>query len=66
MNFITFIDVQQSSQTNFKAFPSQILSASPPPNLSHLETITFSKSASQYLFCKEVHCVLFLDSACNI
>ena len=24
-----------------------------------LETIRFSKSVSQYLFCKEVHCVLF-------
>ena len=38
----------------------------PPPNLSHLETISFSKSMSQYLFCKEVHCVLlFLDSTCK-
>ena len=33
-----------------------------PPNLSHLETVRFSKSVSQCLFCKEVHCVLFLDS----
>ena len=31
------------------------------PNLSPLETISFSKSVSQHLFCKEVHCVLFLD-----
>ena len=31
----------------------------PPPKLSPLETISFSKSVSQYLFCKEVHCVLF-------
>ena len=37
----------------------------PPPNLPHLETISFSKSVSQYLFCKEVHCVLFLDSRCK-
>ena len=29
MNFITFIGVQQSSQSNFTAFPSQTLSASP-------------------------------------
>ena len=29
------------------------------PNLSPLETISFSKCVSQYLFCKEVHCVLF-------
>ena len=36
----------------------------PTPNLSHLETISFSKSVSQYLFCK-VHCVLFLDSTCK-
>ena len=35
------------------------------PNLSHLETISFSKSVSQYLFCKEIHPVLFLDSACD-
>ena len=27
----------------------------PPPKLSPLETIRFSKSVSQYLFCKEVH-----------
>ena len=27
--------------------------------LSHLETINFSKSEGQYLFYKEVHCVLF-------
>ena len=31
---------------------------SPPPNLSHLETVSFSKSVSQYLFCK-VHRVFF-------
>ena len=30
-----------------------------PPRLSPLETISFSKYVSQYLFCKEVHCVLF-------
>ena len=30
-----------------------------PPNLSPLETMSFSKSMSQYLFCKEVHSVLF-------
>ena len=32
---------------------------SPTPNLSHLETVSFSKSVSQYLLCKEVHCALF-------
>ena len=32
---------------------------SPPPKLSPLETISFSKSVRQYLFCKEVHSVLF-------
>ena len=37
----------------------------PPLNLSHLETVSFSESLSQYLFCKEVHCVFFLDSTCN-
>ena len=31
MNFVTFIVVQQSSQQNFIAFPSQTLSASPTP-----------------------------------
>ena len=31
----------------------------PPPNLSPLKTISFSVSASQYLFCKEAHCVFF-------
>ena len=31
----------------------------PPPKLSPLETISFSKSVSQYLFCKEVQSVLF-------
>ena len=30
----------------------------PPPTLSPLETISFSKSVSQYLFCK-VHSVIF-------
>ena len=34
----------------------------PPPKLSPLETMGFSKSVSQYLFCKEVHSVLFSDS----
>ena len=33
-----------------------------PPNLSPLETTNFSKSVSRYLFCKEVHCVLFSDA----
>ena len=37
----------------------------PTPNLSPLETISFSKSVSQYLFCKEVHCVLSSDSTCQ-
>ena len=32
-----------------------------PSNLSLLETISFSKSVSQYLFYKEVHCVLSSD-----
>jgi len=36
-----------------------------PLNLSHLETISFSKYVSQYLFCREVHCVLFSDSTCQ-
>ena len=36
-----------------------------PPNLSHLETKSFSLNMSQYLFCKEVHCILFLDSICQ-
>ena len=31
-----------------------------PLNLSYLETTSFSKSVSHYLFCKEVHCILFL------
>ena len=57
MNFITFTGVQQSSQPNFTACPSQTLSISPHlPSLSHLETMSFSKSVRQYLFCKEVHC----------
>ena len=37
----------------------------PPPKLSPLETVSFSKSVSQYLFCKEVHSVLFSDSTCQ-
>ena len=37
----------------------------PPSNLTSLETLSCSKSVSQYLFCKEVCCVLFLDSACK-
>ena len=32
------------------------------PKLSPLETIGFSMSGSQDLFCKDVHCVLFSDS----
>ena len=59
MNFIVFMVVQRWSQLSFIAFPSQTPSPSPSPNLSHLETISFSISVSQYLFCKEVHCVLF-------
>ena len=31
----------------------------PPPKLSPPETVSFSMSVSQHLFCKEVHCVLF-------
>ena len=31
----------------------------PPPKLSPLETISFSKSVSQHLFCKEGQSVLF-------
>ena len=37
---------------------------SPPTELSPLETISFSKSVSQYLFCK-VQPVLFSDSICQ-
>ena len=37
----------------------------PTPNLSPLETISFPKSVSQYPFCKEVHCVLFLGYTCD-
>ena len=37
----------------------------PPPELSPLETISFSKSVSQHLFCKEVQSVLFSDSTCQ-
>ena len=36
-----------------------------PSNLSHLETVSFPKSMSQYLFCKEVNYVLFSDSTCK-
>ena len=36
-----------------------------PPKLSPLGTISFSKSVSQYLFCKEVQSVLFSDSTCQ-
>ena len=36
--------------------------STPPPNLSPLVTISFSKSVNQYLFCKEVRCIPFLDS----
>ena len=57
MYFITFIVVQQSSQPNFIAFPSQTPSSS--PNLCHLETIGCLRSVSQYLLCKEVHCLFF-------
>ena len=32
-----------------------------PPKLCPLESILFSKSVSHYLFCKEVHCILFSD-----
>ena len=59
----TFIVVQRSSQPNFISFPSQTPSPClPPPNLSPLETVIFSKSVSHYLFCKQVHCIFFLDS----
>ena len=34
----------------------------PPPKLTPLETLSFSKTVSQYLVCKEVHSVLFSDS----
>ena len=34
----------------------------PRPELSPLGTVSSSKSVSQYLFCKEVHCVFFSDS----
>ena len=30
------------------------------------ENISFSKFVSQYLFCKEVYCVLFLESTCKV
>ena len=31
----------------------------PPPKLSPLKTVSFSKSVSQYMFCKEIHSVIF-------
>ena len=37
----------------------------PTPKLFPLETISFSKSVRRYLFCKEVHWVLFSDSTCQ-
>ena len=37
----------------------------PTPELSPPETIGFSISVSQHLFCKEVHWVLFSDSTCQ-
>ena len=66
MNFITFIDVQP----NFIATKFYSISIPNPqhpltPNLSHLESLSFSKSVSQYFFCNEVHCVLCLDSTCK-
>ena len=64
MNFIIFIVVHPSSQPNFTIFLPQTPSSSllALPNLSPLVTISFSKSANQFLFCQEVHCTLFLDS----
>ena len=59
-DFFTFIVVQQSSQPNFIAFPSSTPSASPPtPNCLISFPKSVSQSVSQYLFCKEIHCVLF-------
>ena len=43
MNFIIFIVAQQSSQPNFRAFPSQTLSASPPPQPVSLGNHKFFK-----------------------
>uniref|UniRef100_A0A8D1WIU0 Uncharacterized protein n=1 Tax=Sus scrofa TaxID=9823 RepID=A0A8D1WIU0_PIG len=37
----------------------------PPCKLSPPETISFSMSVSQHLFCKEVQSVLFSDSTCQ-
>ena len=49
--------------TKFYSISIPNLQCIPPPlNLSPLESTTFSKSVSQYLFCKEVRCVLFSDS----
>ena len=36
-----------------------------PPNMNDLGIINFSKSVSQYLFYKEVHCVHFSDPTCK-
>ena len=58
VNFITFIVVQWSSHPSLYSIPSQTPRLS-PRNISPLETISFSESVSQFLFCKEVHCVLF-------
>ena len=49
MNFITFIGIQQLSETNFKAFPSQTLSASLHPQPVSFGNHKFSKSVSQYV-----------------
>ena len=65
MNFITVIGVQQSSQPILQHFHPKPSVLPPPPNLSHFETISFSKSVSQYLFCEEVHCGVFLDYTCK-
>ena len=66
INFITFILVQWSSQPKFYSISIPNPQCIPSPsNLSHLETISLSKSVSQYLFYKEVHSVLFLDSTCK-
>ena len=46
------------AQQILEHFHPQFPAYPPTPNLSPLETISFSKSMSQYLFCKEVHCVL--------
>ena len=62
VNFIIFTVVQPSSQPNFTTFPSQTPSPSlPTTTVSPLVTISFSKSVSQFLFYKEVPCVLFFN-----